>query len=202
MKMKYLLLLAAAMFTFGAPVADAAPKKSKKAKTTKKAKASDFDFSVKTADDYENARASKAEKAEKARLAAEEAIDTRTAEERREENEFLKDETKFYISRQKKTVKILKGVRNEKSAAKAAAALEELYGAAEEEVSEGDVTALGTVVKLEEDENKIPVHQASRSIAAALNGTINQEMKRIANLGIEDKKFNAALINMVEQQRN
>jgi hypothetical protein len=199
MKMKYLLLLAAAMFTFGAPVADAAPKKSKKAKTSKKAKASDFDFSVKTADDYENARASKAEKA---RLAAEEAIDTRTAEERREENEFLKDETKFYISRQKKTVKILKGVRNEKSAAKAAAALEELYGAAEEEVSEGDVTALGTVVKLEEDENKIPVHQASRSIAAALNGTINQEMKRISNLGIENKKFNAALVNMVEQQRN
>ena len=197
--MKYLLLLAAAMFTFGAPVADAAPKKSKKAKTSKKAKASDFDFSVKTADDYENARASKAEKA---RQAAEAAIDTRTVEERREENEFLKDETKFYISRQKKTVKILKGVRNEKSAAKAAAALEELYGAAEEEVSEGDVTALGTVVKLEEDENKIPVHQASRSIAAALNGTINQEMKRISNLGIENKKFNAALVNMVEQQRN
>lgn len=199
MKMKYLLLLAAAMFTFGAPVADAAPKKSKKAKTSKKAKASDFDFSVKTADDYENARASKAEKA---RQAAEAAIDTRTVEERREENEFVKEETKFYISRQKKTVKILKGVRNEKTAAKAAAALEELYGAAEEEVSEGDVTALGTVVKLEEDENKIPVHQASRSIAASLNGTINQEMKRIANLGIEDKKFNAALINMVEQQRN
>ena len=199
MKMKYILLLAAAMFTFGAPMADAAPKKSKKAKAAKKAKADDFDFSVKTAGDYESARASKAEKA---RQAAEEAVDMRTAEEKREDNEFLKEETKYYISRQKQTVKILKGVRNEKSAAKAAAALEEIYGSVEEDSSVGDVTALGTVVKLEEDENKIPVHQASRSIAAALNGTINQEMKRIANLGIENKKFSAALLNMVEQQRN
>ena len=33
MKMKYVLLLAAAMFAFGAPVAEAAPKKGKKAST-------------------------------------------------------------------------------------------------------------------------------------------------------------------------
>ena len=76
MKMKYLLLLAALMFTFGAPVADAAPKKSKKGKAAKKVKKAEDE--VMTIEEYEE---------EQARLAEEEAeaYAKRSGAERREE---------------------------------------------------------------------------------------------------------------------
>lgn len=203
MKMKYALLLAAAMFAFGAPMAEAAPKKSKKAKTAKKAAADDFDiFSPSEADEAKAAK--KAAEAEAAARAAEEAerLAGMSGSERREENKMLMEETKFYISNQKKTLKILRSVRNEKSAAKAVKPLEKIYGdVVDEESASGTVTALGTVKIMEEEEEKLPVHQASRATAAALNKAINKELSRISELGIEHKKFNGAIKNMIDQQR-
>lgn len=193
MKMKYLLLLAALSFTFAAPMAEAAPRKGKKAKTQKKiVKAED---EVMTAEEYE---------AEQARLAEEaaNAPDTRSGAERREENKMLMEDTKFYISNQKKTLAILKKVRNEKTAAKAVKPLEQLYGEVmDEDFVAGAVTALGTAKIMEEDEEKLPVHQASRATAAALNKAINKEINRIAELKIEHKKFNGAMKNMIDSQR-
>ncbi|MBR1982385.1 MAG: hypothetical protein IKA23_06525 [Akkermansia sp.] len=190
--MKYLLLLAALMFTFGAPVADAAPRKGKKAKTQKKVKKDEDELM--TAEEYE---------AEQARLAEEEANapDTRSGAERREDNKMLMEETKWYISNQKKTLKILRSVRNEKSAAKAVKPLEKIYGEVMDDFVVGEVTALGTAKVMEEDEEKLPVHQASRATAAALNKAINKEIQRISELGIEHKKFNGAMKNMIDSQR-
>lgn len=203
MKMKYALLLAAAMFAFGAPMAEAAPKKSKKAKAAKKAAADDFDiFSPSEADEAKAAK--KAAEAEAAAKAAEEAerLAGMSGSERREENKMLMEETKFYISNQKKTLKILRSVRNEKSAAKAVKPLEKIYGeVVDAESATGTVTALGTVKIMEEEEEKLPVHQASRATAAALNKAINKELSRISELGIEHKKFNGAIKNMIDQQR-
>ena len=202
MKMKYILLIAAAMFTFGAPMADAAPKKSKKAKAAKKAAADDFDiFSPSEADE---AKAVKdAAEAEAAKKAAEEAerLAGMTGAERREENKMMIEETKWYISNQKKTLKILRSVRNEKTAAKAVKPLEKIYGEVLDTDASGTVTALGTVKIMEEEEEKLPVHQASRATAAALNKAINKELSRIGALGIEHKKFNGAIKNMIDQQR-
>lgn len=203
MKMKYMLLLAAAMFAFGAPMADAAPKKSKKAQAAKKAAADDFDiFSPTEVAEAKEAK-EKAKAAVEAELAEEkERLAGMSGSERREENKFLKEETKFYISNQKKTLKILRSVRNEKSAAKAVKPLEKIYGkVVDEDAADGTVTALGTVKIMEEDEEKLPVHQASRATAAALNKAINKEINRIAELGIEHKKFNGAMKNMVDAQR-
>lgn len=203
MKIRYMLLLAAALFTFGAPMADAAPKKSKKAKAAKKAAADDFDvFSLSEEEAASDARkAAKAEEdaeaaAEKERLAG------MSGAERREENKMIMEETKFYISNQKATLKILRSVRNEKSAAKAVKPLEKIYGKViDAESATGTVTALGTVKIMEEDEEKLPVHQASRATAAALNKAINKEINRIAELNIEHKKFNGAMKNMIDAQR-
>lgn len=203
MKMKYILLFAAAMFTFGAPMADAAPKKGKKAKTVKKAETDDFDiFSPSEADEAKAAKDAK--DAEAAKAAAEEAerIASMSGAERREENKMLMEETKWYISNQKKTLKILRSVRNEKTAAKAVKPLEKIYGEVlDSEAASGTVTALGTVKIMEEEEEKLPVHQASRATAAALNKAINKELARIAALNIEHKKFNGAIKNMIDQQR-
>lgn len=204
--MKYVLLLAAAMFAFGAPMADAAPKKSKKAKATKTAKEAvtdEFDiFSPSEADEAKAAKDAKA--AEAAQAAAEEAerIAGMSGAERREENKMLMEETKWYISNQKKTLKILRSVRNEKTAAKAVKPLEKIYGEViDAEAASGTVTALGTVKIMEEEEEKLPVHQASRATAAALNKAINKELTRIGTLNIEHKKFNGAIKNMIDQQR-
>lgn len=193
MKMKYLLMLAALMFTFGAPMADAAPKKSKKGKTTRKVKKDEDD--VMSIEEYEE---------EQARLAEEEAdaYAKRSGAERREEAQFQREETKFYLDNQKKTLKILKKVRNDKSATKAVKELEKIYGKVEvTSIEEGTVTALGSVVYLEENEENIPVHQASRSIAAALNKAINKEIKRIDELKLENAKFTAAMKRMMDAQR-
>lgn len=203
MKMKYILLLAAAMFTLGAPMADAAPKKSKKAKTAKKSAADDFDiFSPSEADEAKAVKEAVEEEAAKRVAEEKERLADMSGEERREENKMLMEETKFYISNQKKTLKILRSVRNEKSAAKAVKPLEKIYGEViDEESATGTVTALGTVKIMEEEEEKLPVHQASRATAAALNKAINKELARISQLGIEHKKFNGAIKNMIDQQR-
>lgn len=202
MKMKYILLIAAAMFTFGAPMADAAPKKSKKAKAAKKAAADDFDIFSPSEADEANAVKDAAEAEAAAKIAKEkERLAGMSGEERREENKMLIEETKFYISNQKKTLKILRSVRNEKSAAKAVKPLEKIYGEVGDTDASGTVTALGTVKIMEEEEEKLPVHQASRATAAALNKAINKELTRIGALGIEHKKFNGVIKNMIDQQR-
>ena len=202
MKMKYVLLLAAAMFAFGAPVAEAAPKKGKKAKAAKQAAADDFDVFSPSEEDAAQA-AKDAEEAAAAKQAAEEAerLAGMTGAERREENKMMIEETKWYISNQKKTLKILRSVRNEKTAAKAVKPLEKIYGEVLDTDASGTVTALGTVKIMEEEEEKLPVHQASRATAAALNKAINKELSRIGALGIEHKKFNGAIKNMIDQQR-
>lgn len=202
MKMKYVLLLAAAMFAFGAPVAEAAPKKGKKAKAAKQA-ADDFDVFSPSEEDAAQA-AKDAEEAAAAKQAAEEAerLAGMTGAERREENKMMIEETKWYISNQKKTLKILRTVRNEKTAAKAVKPLEKIYGEViDAEAASGTVTALGTVKIMEEKEENLPVHQASRATAAALNKAINKELARISALGIQHKKFNGAIKNMIDQQR-
>lgn len=206
MKMKYVLLLAAAMFAFGAPMAEAAPKKSKKAKATKTANEAVTDeFDIFSPSEADEAKAAKnAAEAEAAKVAAEEAerIAGMSGAERREENKMLMEETKWYISNQKKTLKILRSVRNEKTAAKAVKPLEKIYGEViDAEAASGTVTALGTVKIMEEEEEKLPVHQASRATAAALNKAINKELTRIGALNIEHKKFNGAIKNMIDQQR-
>ena len=202
MKMKYILLIAAAMFTFGAPMADAAPKTSKKAKAAKKAAADDFDIFSPSEADEANAVKDAAEAEAAAKIAKEkERLAGMSGEERREENKMLIEETKFYISNQKKTLKILRSVRNEKSAAKAVKPLEKIYGEVLDADASGTVTALGTVKIMEEEEEKLPVHQASRATAAALNKAINKELSRIGALGIAHKKFNGAIKTMIDQQR-
>ncbi len=201
MKMKYIMLLAALMFAVAAPQAEAAPKKKgKKAKTEKVSDGSEFD--VLSIGEVEAEH--EAKKAEKEAAEAEaNKVDTRTGAERREDNEILKEETKLYISNQKKTLKILRSVRNEKSAAKAVKPLEKIYGEViDAEAASGTVTALGTVKVMEEEEENLPVHQASRATAAALNKAINKELARISTLAIEHKKFNGAIKNMIDQQRN
>ena len=203
MKMKYVLLLAAAMFAFGAPVAEAAPKKGKKAMAAKQAAADDFDVFSPSEEDAAQA-AKDAEEAAAAKQAAEEAerLAGMTGAERREENKMMIEETKWYISNQKKTLKILRTVRNEKTAAKAVKPLEKIYGEViDAEAASGTVTALGTVKIMEEKEENLPVHQASRATAAALNKAINKELARISALGIQHKKFNGAIKNMIDQQR-
>lgn len=203
MKTKYILLFVAALFAFGAPMADAAPKKGKKAKAAKKATADDFDiFSPSEAEEAKAAKKAAADEAAAKVAEEKERLAGMSGEERREENKMLMEETKFYISNQKKTLKILRSVRNEKSAAKAVKPLEKIYGEVmDEESASGTVTALGTVKIMEEDEEKLPVHQASRATASALNRAINKELSRISQLGIEHKKFNGVIKNMIDQQR-
>ena len=196
--MKYILLFAAAMFTFGAPIADAAPKKSKKAKT-KAVPTDEFDIFSPTEEEDERA----ARKAAKERAAEEAAAEKGlTGAERREENKQAREDSKYYIDNQKKTLKILRSVRNEKTAAKAVKPLEQIYGEViDSSATNGAVTALGTVKIMEEDEEKLPVHQSLRSVAAALNQAINKEIARIAKLDIQHKKFNGAMQNMIDAQR-
>lgn len=203
MKMKYALLIAVAMFAFGAPMADAAPRKGKKAKSAKKAEVDEFSiFSPSEADAEKAARKAAADESA-AKIAEEkERLAGMSGAERREETKMLIEETKFYIANQKKTLKILRTVRNEKSAAKAVKPLEKIYGEViDEESASGTLTALGTVKIMEEDEEKLPVHQSSRATASALNMSINKELSRISALGIEHKKFNAVIKNMIDQQR-
>ena len=205
--MKYIVMLATALFAFGAPVADAAPRKGKKAKTTKKAEevapADEFDiFSPTEAEAVEEARKAARKETEEYYAAEEERYKSLSGAERREEAKAMKEDTKYYIGNQKQTLKILKKVRNDKSATKAVKELELIYGKVEEmSIAEGTTTALGTVVYLEEEEENIPVHQASRAVAAALNKAINKEIKRIEELKLENAKFNAALQRMMEAQR-
>ena len=196
MKKKYILLFAAAMFTFGAPMADAAPKKSKKAKT----EAAD-EFDIFSPSEEEEKRA--ARKAAKEKAAEEEAEERGlTGAERREENKQAREDSKYYINNQKKTLKILRSVRNEKSAAKAVKPLEAIYGEViDSSATDGALTALGTVKIMEEDEEKLPVHQSLRSVAAALNQAINKEIARIGKLNIQHQKFNGAMKNMIAAQR-
>lgn len=198
MKMKYMMILAAALLAVGMPQADAAPKKGKKARKA----VEEVSFDIISDGDVEADRAARKAKADAAAEAQAE-LDSRSAEERREDDKMLKEETKLYISNQKKTLKVLRTVRNEKSAAKAVKPLEKIYGEVmDEEAASGTVTALGTVKIMEEEESKLPVHQASRATAAALNKAINNELSRISELGIEHKKFNGVIKNMVDQQRN
>lgn len=196
--MKYMMILAAALLAVGMPQADAAPKKGKKARKA----VEEVSFDIISDGDVEADRAARKAKADAAAEAQAE-LDSRSAEERREDDKMLKEETKLYISNQKKTLKVLRTVRNEKSAAKAVKPLEKIYGEVmDEEAASGTVTALGTVKIMEEEESKLPVHQASRATAAALNKAINNELSRISELGIEHKKFNGVIKNMVDQQRN
>lgn len=198
MKIKYMTILAAALLAVGMPQADAAPKKGKKAKKA----VEEMSFDILSDGDVEADRAARKAKSDAAAEAQAE-LDSRSAEERREDDKMLKEETKFYISNQKKTLKVLRSVRNEKSAAKAVKPLEKIYGEViDEEAASGTVTALGTVKVMEEEEENLPVHQASRATAAALNKAINNELARISAIGIENKKFNAVIKNMIDQQRN
>ena len=195
-------MLAAAAFTFGAPMADAAPKKSKKAKT-KAVVTDEFDIFSPTEEEEERT-ARKAAKDKAAEEAAEEKerISSLSGAERREENKQAREDSKYYIDNQKKTLKILRSVRNEKTAAKAVKPLEQIYGEViDSSATNGAVTALGTVKIMEEDEEKLPVHQSLRSVAAALNQAINKEIARIAKLDIQHKKFNGAMQNMIDAQR-
>ena len=200
--MKYILLLAAALFTFGASMADAAPKKSKKAKAAAVV-ADDFDiFSPTEAEEAREAR--KAAKEKKAAKEAEEKEYARSLsrEERNEEFLMVSEDTKEYIANQRKTLKILRGVRDEKSAARAVKPLEDIYGEAIEfQPTDGAVTAMGVVKLLEEDETKIPVRQAYRSVVSSLNRNINKEVTRISALKITHKKFNGAIQRMMDAQR-
>lgn len=202
MKMKYVLLLAVAMFAFGAPMADAAPKKSKRAKVTKKSKVKEDDSDVFTpmgideaeeADDFSEEQDPEAK--EKARQAA------MSGAERREENKMLREDTKFYISNQKKTLRILRSVRNERTAGRAVKQMEKIYGEVDPSIQDGAVTAFGVVKVMEEDEEKLPVHQSARATAAALNKAINKEIARIGELNIQDRKFNAVMKKMLNAQR-
>lgn len=198
MKMNYMLILAAALLAVVAPQADAAPKKGKKAAKV----AEEMSFDLISEGEVEAERAARKAKSDAA-AEAQAKLDSRSAEERREDDKMLKEETKLYIENQKKTLKVLRTVRNEKSAAKAVKPLEKIYGKViDEEAASGTVTALGTVKIMEEEEENLPVHQASRATAAALNKSINNELARISALGIEHKKFNGVIKNMVEQQRN
>ncbi len=198
MKMKYMMILAAAFLAVGMPQADAAPRKGKKAKKA----VEEMSFDIISDGDVEADRAERKAK-EDAAAAAQAEQDARSAAERREDDKMLKEETKLYIANQKKTLKLLRTVRNEKSAAKAVKPLEKIYGKViDEEAASGTVTALGTVKIMEEEEENLPVHQASRATAAALNKAINNELARISELGIEHKKFNGVIKNMVDQQRN
>ncbi len=198
MKMNYMLILAAALLAAVAPHADAAPKKGKKAAKV----AEEMSFDLISEGEVEAERAARKAKSDAA-AEAQAKLDSRSAEERREDDKMLKEETKLYIENQKKTLKVLRTVRNEKSAAKAVKPLEKIYGKViDEEAASGTVTALGTVKIMEEEEENLPVHQASRATAAALNKSINNELARISALGIEHKKFNGVIKNMVEQQRN
>lgn len=202
MMKKYVLLLAVCLFTFGVPVSEAAPKKSKKAKA---AKVAVDDFDIVSPSEVEEAAAKKKSAANAAAAkAAEEAerLAGMSGAERREENAMLMADTKYYIENQKKTLKILRSVRNEKSAAKAVKPLEKIYGQViDETAAEGTLTALGEVKIMEEEEENLPVHQASRATAAALNKAINKELNRLSQLNIQHAKFNGAIKNMIDQQR-
>lgn len=200
MKLKYLMILAAMFMAVGMPQADAAPKKKKKAKTAKKAAASDFDFDLVSESDVTADREAKA--AQKAAEEAEQArLDARSHAEKREDDAAQKEETKFYIENLRKTHKILKKVKDSKTALKAVPALEQIYGeSTDTKAVTGTVTALGTVKVMEEDQEKIDVHLAFRSIAAAVNCNVNRELKRISKLDIDCPRFEAVLNKMIESQ--
>jgi hypothetical protein len=200
MKMKYMMILAAALFAVGLPQADAAPKKSKKAKAAKKAAAGEFNFDIVSdaevqADREEKKAKKQAEEAEQARL------DARTFAEKRESNAIQKEETKYYMENLQKTHKILKKVVDSKSALKSVPALEKIYGkVVDEEAAAGTVTALGTVKVFEEEEEKLDVHIAFRAIVAARNANVNRELSRISKLKIDCPRFDAVIKNMIDKQ--
>lgn len=201
MKMKYMMILAAALFAVGLPQADAAPKKGKKAKSSKKASAGDFNFDITSEAEVASDRAAKKAKRE-AEEEAQAKLDARSASEKREDDKLLKEETKFYIENQRKTHKILKKVKDSKTALKAVPGLEKIYGKVEDEESAaGTVTALGTVKVFEEEEEKLDVHQGFRAIAAAVNANINRELTRISGLNIDCPRFDAVIKNMIDAQR-
>ena len=54
---------------------------------------------------------------------------------------------------------------------------------------------------MEENEEKLPVHQSLRSVAAALTQAINKELTRIGKLNIKDAGFNGVLQKMIDAQR-
>ena len=86
-------ILAAALLAVGMPQADAAPKKGKKAKKA----VEEMSFDILSDGDVEADRAARKAKSDAAAEAQAE-LDSRSAEERREDNKMLKEETKFYIS--------------------------------------------------------------------------------------------------------
>ena len=227
MKVTSVLMIAAAAVALMAPQAEAAPGKSKKAKSAQAASANEFDVDFSLDDEVKPKSANKSKgrkkpakaapkgendvmtaeeyEAEQERIAAEEAeaYANRSGAERREETKYLREETKFYLKKQKETLSILRKVRNEKSAASAVKPMEKLYGKALDiDAVDGTLTALGSVKIMEEKEENLPVHQSSRAQAAALNKAINIEISRIAGLNIQNKKFNGVMQNMIDQQRN
>ncbi len=223
MKITNILMMTVAALALMAPQADAAPKKSKKAKTEQASTDFDIDFSLDTdskakakpkgkkkpakaapKDEHDVMTAEEYE-AEQERIAEEEAeaYANRSGAERREETKFLREETKFYLKKQKETLSILRKVRNEKSAAAAVKPMEKIYGKVMDiDAVEGTLTALGSVKIMEEKEENLPVHQSSRAQAAALNKAINLELSRISSLDIKNKRFNGVIKNMIDQQRN
>ena len=202
---KYVMLVAAALFAVGMPQADAAPKKKgkKKAKTVKKAAAVDeFDFDLESESDIAAKKEAKKAK-KKAKEEAEAAEGSLSMAEKRVLSETLKEDTKFYMDNQRKTFKILIKVKDAKSALKAVPALEEIYGEASESapVMDGAVTAMGVVKIFEEDETKLDVHIAFRAPVAALNANVNKELTRIMKLKIDCPKFEGVVRNMMDSQR-
>ena len=89
--MKYILLFAAAMFTFGAPMADAAPKKSKKAKTV----AAD-EFDIFSPSEEEEKRAARKAAKEKA---ADEAVTSAAAADAKSKADSAEAAAERYIHR-------------------------------------------------------------------------------------------------------
>lgn len=193
MKLKYLMMLAAVFMAVGMPQADAAPKKKKKAKVVKKA--------VKDDDVFEPDGLDPSLTNDDVFGEPEEEQGERSYAQKREDALMAKEETKAYLDKLRKTNKILRRVRDLKSAQKAVPELEELYGAASPRIAaEGTVTALGMVKIMEEDEDKIDVYIQYRSVAASLNRNLNKELSRIAKLQLEYEEFDAITKKMIDSQ--
>lgn len=192
-KLKYLMILAALFVTVGMPQADAAPKKKKKAKSAKKVVKEEalfepdgIDASLTNEDVFDGEEEEQGE---------------RSYAQKREDALMAKEETKAYLDKLRKTIKILRRVRDLKSAQKSVPELEELYGSASPSMAaEGTVTALGMVKIMEEDEDKIDVYIQYRSVAASLNRNLNKELSRIAKLQLEYEEFEAITKKMIDSQ--
>ncbi len=192
-KLKYLMILAALFVTVGMPQVDAAPKKKKKAKSAKKVVKEEalfepdgIDASLTNEDVFDGEEEEQGE---------------RSYAQKREDALMAKEETKAYLDKLRKTIKILRRVRDLKSAQKSVPELEELYGSASPSMAaEGTVTALGMVKIMEEDEDKIDVYIQYRSVAASLNRNLNKELSRIAKLQLEYEEFEAITKKMIDSQ--